>query len=51
MTDVMSGSNNMFNLTLEYVKAIPRGEEPDVILVSCFGAGLEEGERESACSR
>ncbi len=44
MTDVMSGSNNMFNLTLEYVKAIPRGEEPDVILVSCFGAGLEEGE-------
>ena len=44
MTDVMGGSNNMFNLTLEYVKAIPRGEEPDVILVSCFGAGLEEGE-------
>jgi len=44
MTDVMSGSNNMFDLTLEYVKAIPRGEEPDVILVSCFGAGLEEGE-------
>ena len=44
MTEVMSGSNNMFNLTLEYVKAIPRGEEPDVILVSCFGAGLEEGE-------
>ena len=44
MTDVMSGSNNTFDLTLEYVKAIPRGEEPDVILVSCFGAGLEEGE-------
>ena len=44
MSDVMSGNNNMFNLTLEYVKAIPKGEEPDVILVSCFGAGLEEGE-------
>ena len=44
MSDVMSGSNNMFNLTLEYVKAIPKGEEPDIILVSCFGAGLEEGE-------
>jgi hypothetical protein len=44
MSDVMSGNNNMYNLTLEYVKAIPKGEEPDVILVSCFGAGLEEGE-------
>jgi len=44
VADVMAGSNNKFDLTLEYVKAIPKGEEPDVILVSCFGAGLEEGE-------
>ena len=44
MSDVMSGSNNRFDLTLEYVKAIPKGEEPDVILVSCFGAGLEDGD-------
>ena len=44
MSDVMSGSNNKFDLTVEYVKAMPKGEEPDVILVSCFGAGLAEGE-------
>ena len=44
MDGLLSGSNNMFDLTLEYVKAIPKGEEPDVILVSCFGAGLEDGE-------
>lgn len=44
VADIMAGSNNKFSLTLEYVKAIPKGEEPDVILVSCFGAGLKEGE-------
>lgn len=44
MDGLLSGSNNKFDLTLEYVKAIPKGEEPDVILVSCFGAGLEDGE-------
>ena len=29
---------------LEYVKALPKGEETDFVLVSCGGAGLPDGE-------
>ena len=29
---------------MEYLKALPKGEETDFVLVSCGGAGLEDGE-------
>ncbi|KAI3873136.1 hypothetical protein MKX03_031512, partial [Papaver bracteatum] len=35
-----------FNLIIEYIKALPTGEETDFILVSCTGLGIEPGRRE-----
>lgn len=35
-----------FELILEYVKALPIGQETDFILVSCTGSGVEESRRE-----
>jgi hypothetical protein len=44
MSELEAPSNNSFELELEYVKALPKGEETDFVLVSCGGAGLEDGE-------
>jgi len=44
MSELDAPSNNSFELELEYVKALPKGEETDFVLVSCGGAGLEDGE-------
>ena len=33
-----------------FVKALPGGDEPDIVLVSCAGAGLEPEQVEKACS-
>lgn len=35
-----------FKLILEYIKALPTGQETDVILVSCTGSGIEPTRRE-----
>ncbi|KAI4331128.1 hypothetical protein MLD38_029345 [Melastoma candidum] len=35
-----------FKLILEYIKALPTGQEPDFILVSCTGLGIEPSRRE-----
>ncbi|GMN19223.1 hypothetical protein TIFTF001_043015 [Ficus carica] len=35
-----------FKLILEYIKALPTGQETDFILVSCSGSGLEPTRRE-----
>ncbi|KAM7476189.1 hypothetical protein LguiB_023432 [Lonicera macranthoides] len=35
-----------FNLILEYIKALPTGQETDFVLVSCTGSGVEPGRRE-----
>ncbi|PON91182.1 Hopanoid-associated sugar epimerase [Trema orientale] len=35
-----------FKLILEYIKALPTGQETDFILVSCTGSGLEPTRRE-----
>ncbi|CAA0842330.1 high chlorophyll fluorescence phenotype 173 [Striga hermonthica] len=35
-----------FQLILEYIKALPTGQETDFILVSCTGAGIEPTRRE-----
>ena len=40
----VASSSNQFSLILEYLKANPRGEEADIVLLSCFGAGMEPGE-------
>ncbi|MCO5606486.1 hypothetical protein L7F22_060674 [Adiantum nelumboides] len=37
---------NSFKLTLDYIKALPGGQETDFILISCTGAGINENERE-----
>lgn len=37
---------NSFKLTLDYIKALPGGQESDFILISCTGAGVDENERE-----
>ena len=44
MSELDAPSNNSFELELEYVKALPKGEETDFVLVSCGGASLPEGE-------
>ena len=44
MSELDAPSNNSFELELEYVKALPKGEETDFVLVSCGGAGLPDGE-------
>lgn len=35
-----------FELILEYIKALPTGQETDFILVSCTGSGIEASRRE-----
>ncbi|OVA19345.1 NADH:ubiquinone oxidoreductase intermediate-associated protein 30 [Macleaya cordata] len=35
-----------FKLIIEYIKALPTGEETDFILVSCTGSGIEPNRRE-----
>ncbi|CAH9118772.1 unnamed protein product [Cuscuta europaea] len=35
-----------FKLVLEYIKALPTGQETDFILVSCTGLGIESSRRE-----
>ncbi|KAL8139200.1 hypothetical protein V2J09_005201 [Rumex salicifolius] len=35
-----------FQLVLEYIKALPSGQETDFILVSCTGSGIEPNRRE-----
>lgn len=35
-----------FELILEYIKALPSGQETDFILVSCTGSGIEDSRRE-----
>ncbi|ERN12628.1 uncharacterized protein LOC18440847 [Amborella trichopoda] len=45
----MTGTNQdprSFNLILEYIKALPSGQETDFILVSCTGYGIEPNRRE-----
>ena len=44
MSELDSPGNNSFNLQLEYAKLLPMGDETDFVLVSCGGAGMEEGE-------
>ncbi|GAQ83204.1 hypothetical protein KFL_001390220 [Klebsormidium nitens] len=44
-TETDLGSNR-FKLEVDFIKALPAGEEPDFILVSCTGAGVEEEDRE-----
>jgi len=44
LEDDLADATNRFSLVLEYLKANPRGEEADIVLLSCFGAGMEPGE-------
>lgn len=49
VTDGTTGGNQdlrSFQLILEYIKALPTGEETDFILVSCTGSGIEPNRRE-----
>lgn len=36
-----------FGLSLHFIKAMPAVEEPDIVLVSCAGAGVDEESREA----
>ncbi|XP_057813208.2 protein HIGH CHLOROPHYLL FLUORESCENCE PHENOTYPE 173, chloroplastic isoform X2 [Cryptomeria japonica] len=38
--------SNNFKMILEYIKALPSGQETDFVLVSCTGAGIEPTIRE-----
>jgi hypothetical protein len=38
--------SNAFNLEVAFIKALPSGEEPDFIFVSCAGGGLSEEDAE-----
>ncbi|KAL2635216.1 hypothetical protein R1flu_006695 [Riccia fluitans] len=40
-----------FRLVLDYIKALPGGQETDFILVSCAGAGVEDPERRTKLVR
>ncbi|KAL3692655.1 hypothetical protein R1sor_006306 [Riccia sorocarpa] len=40
-----------FRLVLDYIKALPGGQETDFILVSCAGAGIQDSERRSKLVR
>ncbi|KAL8104316.1 hypothetical protein AgCh_028509 [Apium graveolens] len=49
VTDGTMGGNQdlrSFQLILEYIKALPTGQETDFILVSCTGSGIEPNRRE-----
>lgn len=37
---------NSFKLTIDYIKALPGGQETDFILISCTGGGLNDDDRE-----
>lgn len=41
-----SRDSNSFKMILEYIKALPSGQETDFVLVSCTGAGIEPSIRE-----
>jgi len=41
-----SDNSNAFRLCISMVKALPGGAEPDFVLVSCAGAGLDQEEAE-----
>lgn len=45
----VGGSQDLrsFQMILEYIKALPTGQETDFILVSCTGSGVEVSRRES----
>ncbi|KAI3521689.1 hypothetical protein L1887_11161 [Cichorium endivia] len=44
----VGGSQDLrsFQMILEYIKALPTGQETDFILVSCTGSGIESSRRE-----
>jgi hypothetical protein len=44
-TEVYSTTND-FNLEVHFIKLLPRGQEPDIIYLSCAGSALAEDERE-----
>ncbi|KAG0576513.1 hypothetical protein KC19_5G085600 [Ceratodon purpureus] len=46
LTAAQEGQNNSFKLILDYIKALPGGQETDFILVSCSGAGVPNESRE-----
>jgi len=35
-----------FELKMEFIKALPSGQETDIVLVSCTGSGIEANRRE-----
>ncbi|CAD6251951.1 unnamed protein product [Miscanthus lutarioriparius] len=35
-----------FELKMEFIKALPSGQETDIVLVSCTGSGIEDNRRE-----
>ncbi|AES86306.1 putative NADH:ubiquinone oxidoreductase intermediate-associated protein [Medicago truncatula] len=49
-SDMVNASKNQdsrsFQLILEYIKALPTGQETDFVLVSCSGLGIEPSRRE-----
>lgn len=45
LTPAQEGQNNSFKLILDYIKALPGGQETDFILVSCSGAGIPNESR------
>eukprot|EP00897_Mesotaenium_endlicherianum_P004919 jgi/Mesen1/4455/ME000227S03470 len=47
MSEVETGKDpNSFRIEIDFIKALPGGEETDFILLSCTGAGVEENTRE-----
>lgn len=46
LTPAQEGQNNSFKLILDYIKALPGGQETDFILVSCSGAGVPNDAKE-----
>jgi hypothetical protein len=46
VTPVQEGQTNSFKLILDYIKALPTGQETDFILVSCSGAGVSTEAKE-----
>ncbi|KAM1461950.1 hypothetical protein ACFX1Q_046133 [Malus domestica] len=45
-TGVQQQDPRSFMLILEYIKALPTGQETDFVLVSCTGSGIEPNRRE-----
>ena len=42
--DIDTESSNRFSFMIDFIKATPSGSEPDIVLVSCAGAGIEDAE-------